>query len=250
MSVYSERSIMSNNEETNQEFTSKSVPTGSGNPTAPLGSADKKKPKKKKGAGFKVLIVVLIVFGVLIAGGGIAYGVFHSNPNFCNFICHTPMDPYVSSYVENKSVNSAQANSKATLSVVTHRDAGITCLDCHNDGLSAQIQEGLAWVTGNYSLPLEMRIVFGDPKAGQRNGIDFCLRSGCHEGITSIEDLRAQNYMQRNPHDNHNLNQNCYVCHQIHEQSVLWCTQCHAELKVPDNWLSFKEAEAQKKAKG
>ena len=246
---------MSDHKETNQELTSELEPTVTASPSevnqpvAEVASPTKpkeKKPKKKRGAGFKVLIVVLVVFGVLAAGGGIAYGVFHSNPNFCNFICHTPMDPYVASYLENESVNPAQSKSTATLSVVTHRDAGITCLDCHNDGLGAQLQEGFAWITGNYYLPLDMKIVYGDPKERQRNGVEFCLRQDCHAGVTSLDDLMKKDYLSKNPHDNHNVNQNCYVCHQMHEQSVLWCTQCHTDLKAPANWLTYKESISKK----
>ena len=232
---------MSDREKTNQESAKEAKAV-----------AKEKKPKKKRGAGFKVLIVVLVVFGVLAAGGGIVYGVFHNNPYFCNFICHTPMDPYVDSYMENKSVSPYQANSKATLGVVNHREAGITCLDCHNDGLGAQIKEGFAWITGSYTLPLELTIVMGDPKPGERNGEEFCLSSGCHAGISNMADLAAKNVLPRNPHvqpsSQPHLPFDCSGCHQLHEQSVLWCTQCHVELKVPNNWLSQKEANDQKKA--
>ena len=214
---------------------------------------DGKPQKKKRGVGLKVLMVVAAVFVVLIGAGGVAYGVFHNNPGFCNLICHTPMDPYVASYQENTSVNPAQTDSSALLSVTIHKDSDqqITCLGCHQDGISEQIQEGMAWVTGNYEIPLEMRLIYKQPKAdsNDKSGVDFCLREGCHEGVSSLEDLKASTSDRyRNPHDNHNGNLNCYVCHQTHEQSVLFCTQCHNEVELPDGWLTYKQWEDLNKA--
>ena len=205
-----------------------------------------KKTKKKRGVGFKILMVVVIIIVVIAGGGGIAYGVFHNNPGFCNFICHVPMDPYVASYQENKSINSAQQNSTALLSVTIHKDSDqkITCLQCHQDGISAQLQEGMAWISGNYSLPLDMKVVYRQPKEGtnERNGEAFCLRAGCHEGISDLATLKKSTAdRERNPHDNHNGNLNCYVCHQTHELSVLYCTQCHTDVEIPDGWLTYKE---------
>ena len=219
----------------------------------PENDGSKKQTKKKKGVGFKILIVVVVVIVVIAGGGGIAYGVFHSNPKFCNFICHTPMDPYVESFLENKSINPMQADNTAPLSVTNHKnsDKKLVCLDCHQDGLDAQIREGLAWISGNYELPLDLRIIYKQPKedSTDRSGLDFCLRPECHEGVASYDDLKKITAdMERNPHNNHNGNQNCFVCHQTHEQSVMFCTQCHSDSDVPEGWLTYKQAEDQKKA--
>jgi flagellar basal body-associated protein FliL len=214
---------------------------------------DDEAPKPKKKLGFKILIVVVIVIVVLAGGGGGAYAIFHSNPAFCNFICHTPMDPYVESYQNGTSVNAAQAESQATLSVTLHKDSDqqLNCLDCHVTSMEEQINEGLHWVSGDYELPLEMKVVAAqieEEPGGNKNGEAFCLRPECHEGITTLDDLKkATDDRHRNPHDSHLGNQDCSNCHQTHEQSVLVCSQCHNDAEVPDGWLTYKEQQDQKK---
>jgi flagellar basal body-associated protein FliL len=211
------------------------------------------KPKKKMKLGIKILMVVGIVIVVLAGGGGVAYATLHDNPAFCNFLCHTPMDPYVESYQNGISINAAQADSDAKLSVTLHKesDQDITCLTCHVTSMSEQINEGLHWVSGDYELPLEMKVVakqIEEEPGGDKNGITFCLRPECHEGIASLDDLKkATDDRHRNPHDSHLGNQDCSNCHQTHEQSVLVCSQCHADAEVPDGWLTYKEQQDQKK---
>ena len=211
-----------------------------------------KPAKKKKSLGFKILIVVAIVVVVLAGGGGAAYGLFHNTPGFCNLVCHTPMDPYVESYVNGTSINPAQADSGALLGVTVHKnsDQDIRCLTCHTDGIDAQIQEGIAWVSGNYELPLELTLA-AQVKEGSdaKDGVAFCLVEGCHEGISSLADLKKSTAgMKRDPHTNHNGNQACGNCHQMHEQSYMMCTQCHADAEVPEGWMTAKDQQAQKKA--
>jgi hypothetical protein len=217
------------------------------------------KPKKKKGLAFKILLVVGIVVVVLAGGAGGAYALFHDEPAFCNAICHTPMDPYVESYENGTSVNPAQTSLTAPLSVTVHKDSDqdINCLTCHIPDMGEQIQEGMKWISGNYELPLEMRIVSGKIKegSGDKDAIEFCLREGCHAGVSTIEDLKkATDDQVRNPHDSHldpaNSIQDCYKCHQTHEQSYMLCSQCHGDAKVPEGWLNFTEQQAQKKAAG
>ena len=204
--------------------------------------------EKKKGKGLKVLLIIVIILVVLVGGGGIAYSTLHDTPGFCNFLCHVPMDPYVASYNENISKNPLQLDYADTnkLSVTVHKesDQEITCLGCHEPTMSEQIAEGLKWVTGDYDVPLQMRLIYKQPAEGtnDKNGMDFCLREGCHEGITTIEELKVANAdLARNPHDNHNGNQNCYICHKTHELSVMPCTQCHLDATVPDGWLTYNE---------
>ncbi|MDR2106745.1 MAG: cytochrome c3 family protein [Coriobacteriales bacterium] len=210
--------------------------------------------KKKMNTGLKIFLVTVITIVVIVGGVGGAYLGLHDKPGFCNFICHTPMDPYVVSYEEGTSVNPAQADSGALLSVTLHKnsDQKINCLTCHVPTMDEQIQEGVKWVTGNYELPIEMKVVAGQVKegSGNKNGIEFCLRPECHEGVASLEDLKAVTADQhRNPHNSHLGNQDCANCHQTHEQSVMTCTQCHADAKVPEGWLTYKELQKQLPAK-
>ncbi|MDR1015554.1 MAG: cytochrome c3 family protein [Coriobacteriales bacterium] len=212
------------------------------------------KAKKKGKLGIKILIAVAAVIVVLGGGGGAAYAIFHSNPAFCNFVCHTPMDPYVESYQSGTSINAAQVDSGARLSVTLHKesDQQLNCLSCHVPDMAEQIQEGIKWVTGDYELPLEMKLAV-QLKEGVdgKDGTAFCLREGCHEGITTLDELKAATSDQhRNPHDYHGGKLDCDTCHQTHEQSVLMCTQCHNDIDLPDGWLTYKEALDQKKAAG
>jgi hypothetical protein len=214
------------------------------------------KPKKRKiKLWLKIVIAIVAVFVVLGGGAGAAYAIFHDNPAFCNAICHTPMDPYVESYQEGTSINPLQADSEAVLSVVTHKDSDqqLNCLSCHVPDMQEQIQEGIKWVTGDYELPIEMKLVNGQVKedSGDKNGVEFCLRADCHEGIGTddpLKDLKGITADEhRNPHDSHLGNQDCSNCHQTHEQSVMMCSQCHADAKVPEGWLTYKEQQDQKK---
>jgi hypothetical protein len=204
---------------------------------------------KKRGKGRVVLITAGAVFVLLVGGGGGVYATQHSNPSFCNAICHTPMDPYVESYKENISTNPLQVDLAGPLSVTVHKDDGdVLCVECHNDGLDVQLREGLHWATGNYVYPFEGKVLTaGEAKQeGQLNGVEFCLREGCHVGVETVDELKeVLSDQTRNPHDSHNGLLNCTECHRTHEQSVMWCTQCHADAVVPDGWLTYTEQQKQ-----
>ncbi|MDR2381440.1 MAG: cytochrome c3 family protein [Bifidobacteriaceae bacterium] len=210
------------------------------------------KKKKKKGKGRVILISVGAAFILLAGGGGGVYATQHSNPSFCNAICHTPMDPYVESFKEGTSVNPLQTELTAPISVTLHKesDQQLVCVTCHNDGLDVQLREGKNWITGDYVYPFADRVLkAGEPKLeGQWNGITFCLREGCHVEAESLEELKVVLADQhRNPHDSHNGTLDCTVCHQTHQQSVMWCTQCHADAVVPEGWLTYTEQQKQLK---
>jgi len=221
---------------------------------------------KKKGKGKKALIIIVIVVVVIFGGGFAAYSVFHSNPAFCNFLCHTPMDPYVISYDDNISTVAAQADSGATLLVTQHKDQGLDCLSCHVPTFSEQVTMAMHWVSGNYTVPLNaLTLVVQNPGDGQQSGVDFCLRPGCHDGVTSLDDLKAlyagKNVVRGYDYNWHNNHvspltgaTDCSDCHKSHEQSVMICTQCHlADFQntpglLPDGWITYQDYTAQQKA--
>jgi len=203
---------------------------------------------KKKGKARLIILVIVIVLVLLFGGTGVVYATQHSNPLFCNAICHSPMNPYVESYFDGVSINPLQTDLKYPLGVNVHRDNDVVCVDCHTDGLGIQINEGIAWITGNYPQPLNPLVMtIREPNAPhQRSGITTCLNEGCHEGISSLDDLKASTAdLKRNVHDNHNGAQNCSLCHQMHEQSTVFCTQCHADAPMPDGWLTYVEQQKQ-----
>ncbi|MDR2382133.1 MAG: cytochrome c3 family protein [Bifidobacteriaceae bacterium] len=221
-----------------------------GAPDAPDDGTQSRKPKKKSGKGRIVLITLGVVIVLMVGGGGGVYATQHSNPSFCNAICHTPMDPYVKSYKEGTSTNPLQVDLAAPLSVRVHMDSDqdIACITCHDDGIGEQLREGKAWITGDYVSPLEPKtLTVGEPKVeGQMNGVTFCLREGCHVGVETLDELKeVLSDRKRNPHDSHNGTLNCTECHRTHEQSVLWCSQCHADAEVPEGWLTYSEQQKQ-----
>ncbi len=225
-------------------------PIPDGTPAASTNTEETPKKVKQKGKGKIILLVVVIVVVLLFGGGGIVYATQHSNPQFCNLICHVPMDPYVASYMDGTSVNPAQTDAVGALDITAHKesDQALVCVNCHMEGIESQIQEGIAWVSGNYTQPLEGFELSAkeEPKEGEKSGIEYCLRPECHEGIGSLADLKeSTSDLKRNPHESHNGDQNCTNCHQIHEQSMMMCTQCHADAEVPDGWLTYAEKQQQ-----
>jgi hypothetical protein len=219
------------------------------------GDANEKAPApKKKGKAKIILLTVVIAVVVVFGGAGVAYGVTHEDPNFCNFICHVPMDPYVESYNNNVSINELEVEATgpegAPLSVTVHKDSDqdINCLKCHEPDIGEQIQEGMKWIAGDYNVPLEgFKLVASEtPKAGEVSGVTFCLREGCHTddggaSINSYEALKeSSSDLARNVHEGEHGYTECSTCHQTHEQSVLLCAQCHNDLKLPDGWVKTK----------
>jgi hypothetical protein len=185
------------------------------------------KPIKHK-KNLKKRLIIWGIVGTVVIGGGLGLLIWHESPSFCNAICHSPMDPYVASYEEGISIKDGQSG--ALLLVTQHKESamGIDCLDCHEAKINEQIAEGMKWVSGDYSDPL---------KPMRYDGEAFCLRSGCHEGITSTEELATVTAsLVRNPHESHMPNMACDQCHQVHEQSEMMCYQCHTDSVIPEGW--------------
>lgn len=69
----------------------------------------------------------------------------------------------------------------------------------------------------------------------------FCLRSGCYDGINTVDDLTAATADREfNLHDwsQHGVVA-CGNCHKAYETSELYCTQCHLDAtcsSVPNGW--------------
>ncbi|MCL2756574.1 MAG: cytochrome c3 family protein [Coriobacteriia bacterium] len=205
----------------------------------------KAKKPKKKGNRKKTLLIVGIVLVVCIAAVVTVYLTTHSNPHFCNALCHVPMDPYVESFDNGISVKDEQNDPKNPyplyLEVVKHKEAGLVCLDCHEPTMSEQISEGLKWVTGDYAVPLRSFILtIKEPtKDNHVSGDAFCLREGCHEATTqqALVGTTAHVSTTRIIHEYPHQVANCSNCHKVHSQSVLVCAACHDdEIKLPEGW--------------
>lgn len=152
----------------------------------------------KKVCNKRVVFISLALVIVIGVGVGVGLVKASNNPAFCN-TCHL-MKPYYDSW------------HSSSLLANKHAQEGVTCHDCHESSISVQAEEGLKFITGNYKTPIEQRKF---PR-------DFCLK--CHD----FEKVKAKtNFKESNPHDSHNGEQECNVCHSMHRQSQVMCAQCH-----------------------
>ena len=221
-------------------------------------------PKKSKK---KLAIIGGVVAVIVVAGAGL--WVWHEQPEFCNAICHTPMDAYGMTYLEgnvDKYGNELSENEALAMMAFNHKtNADARCMSCHLPVLSQQIGEATEWISGSYELAGENKLGQGlleerslDELAegiGLESGDAFCLREGCHVNddgsVMTRADLIAKTAglsEKYNPHKEQHGEVACGECHKGHSQSVNYCSQCHAgEAPIPEGWLSYSEA--QKKAK-
>jgi hypothetical protein len=163
-------------------------------------------------------------FAAFTAISGLVTGgiIWHKQPRFCA-TCHTPMTNYVQNYYDGD-----------TTLLITKHAAGDTlklkCVDCHESILGEQVREGMHWITGNYTYPLEKG------KIGTRS---FCMSTGCHVESKIIEATKHHNntLFAYNQHEPRHGKQDCNKCHSIHGKSVLTCNQCH-KYELPEGWIS------------
>jgi Nitrate/TMAO reductases, membrane-bound tetraheme cytochrome c subunit len=154
---------------------------------------------RKKFFSKKTVIIIAALVLVIGAGAGIGLVKASDSPAFCT-ACHI-MQPYYASW------------HSSDLLANKHAAVGVTCHQCHESSIAIQAEEGWKFVTGDYKTPLDKR------KLGTRK---FCLT--CH----NFEDLKAAtNFADSNPHDSHQGEQDCNLCHNMHQQSQVMCTQCH-----------------------
>jgi hypothetical protein len=171
-----------------------------------------------------IWMILIMSFAAFTAIFGLVTGgiIWHKQPRFCA-MCHTPMSNYVQNYY----------GGDTTMLITKHASCDtlkIKCVDCHKSILSEQVREGVHWVTGNYTYPLEKE------KIGTRS---FCMSTGCHVESKIIE--ASKNHKNTlfafNQHDPRHGKQECYTCHTMHGNSVLTCNQCH-KYELPKGWIS------------
>ena len=217
-------------------------------------------PSLKRGRR-KVTAVVATVAVVLVAAGA-GFMVWHDSPSFCNAICHTPMDGYLTTYesTPGEAATDKWGNQVADASSMlapVHAQEDITCVGCHVPQMSEQVTEGFGWLTGSYSVvqTVDERFVpeeksLSDLTAARGIASEaFCLNSGCHvndDGSTMTRDdlVEKTSYMKRNPHVQEHGEVACSECHKAHRASTVYCSKCHSDATIPDGWISYKEAEA------
>ncbi len=168
---------------------------------------------------------ILILVGVAIfigAGTGVGLLKAGENPSFCG-ICHI-ITPYYQSWHEGVFLDNK------------HAQEDVTCQECHQKSIPEKASEGLNFVVGNYTLPLE---------GGADNNREFCLECHSEEGEgSSWDEIKvATNFEESNPHDSHHGEQECSTCHNMHEKSYAFCSDCHIF-----DWLGDLDEEAWDKA--
>lgn len=208
----------------------------------PAETAAPKKSSAKKRVG-----IVCGVIAVIVAIAGFGMWTWHDDPSFCGTVCHTPMASYLETYDQKPNTEGVDkygnpvSNTSAMLAV-QHGAMGFDCLTCHKATLGQQISEGTAWLAGNYTYPLDERSV---AELGEPTGMgsdEMCLNESCHNMTRDdLYNLTADEENLYNPHWSHHETLDCGTCHKAHGQSVLYCTQCHAQAPVPEGWLSMGE---------
>ncbi len=209
---------------------------------SPAETAAPKKSSAKKRVG-----IVCGVIAVIVAIAGFGMWTWHDDPSFCGTVCHTPMASYLETYDQKPNTEGVDkygnpvSNTSAMLAV-QHGAMGFDCLTCHKATLGQQISEGTAWLAGNYTYPLDERSV---AELGEPTGMgsdEMCLNESCHNMTRDdLYNLTADEENLYNPHWSHHETLDCGTCHKAHGQSVLYCTQCHAQAPVPEGWLSMGE---------
>ena len=142
-----------------------------------------------------ILSIVVVLFGI----GGMSVVKASDNPTFCT-LCHN-MQPMYDSYHD------------SNLLANYHAKTGVTCHDCHESSIAIQAEEGIKYITGNFETPMKTR----------EFSKDMCLK--CHDS----EKIKPRtNFGESNPHDSHNGELECNLCHKMHEPSTVFCDQCHS----------------------
>lgn len=220
-------------------------------------------PKEASAKRKKRGIVAAIVATVAVVAG-IGLFVWHEQPSFCSTICHTPMDGYLDTYdaqagepaVDKWGNEVADAQGMLAANHGTE-EVGATCMSCHVPTMSEQISEGMAWIAGDYTL-VENETRTGGGALPERSIADlteargvaadqFCLNEDCHDvtrdDLTEMTDpgVNELGLPLRNPHSWRHGEVACSDCHKAHRASVLTCTECHAEMELPEGWISAQE---------
>jgi cytochrome c nitrite reductase small subunit len=154
----------------------------------------------------KISIIVNIVFLTVAIGALGGAAILHqsdTNPNFCG-LCHV-MKTNVTSYLTSNNLDHV------------HQQAGVQCKECHDYPVTAEIQSGVNYITGNYAVDSSGNL----PK----RKYDDKLCTKCHISLEHVAQLT--DFLKRNPHDSHNGALPCSTCHVSHGAQIDYCSRCH-----------------------
>ena len=152
------------------------------------------KPAPKKSMTRGRIVAAVVVAVVIVAGCGMF--AWHNTPSFCGTVCHTPMSKYVADF----EAGPVDGDSTAMLAAYHGADADMNCLSCHEAKIDEQVTEGMSWISGNYNFDSDTQML--ESRSGELPTAEFCLKSGCHDGINTVDDLTAATADREfNPHD-------------------------------------------------
>jgi len=163
-------------------------------------------PKKKKSKKELGLTIGIILAFVLVAGvgtGGFLVHLSDTSPEFCA-TCHV-MERNVTSYLTSNHLDNV------------HNQANVQCKDCHDYPVVAEVSSGVNYLIGNYSVGTDGELL------AVKYSDDMCLQ--CH--ISDEFLASSTDYLERNPHDNHNGDLDCSTCHISHGEQINYCSSCH-----------------------
>lgn len=162
--------------------------------------------KKRPFVSIAALLILLLI-------GNLAMYQIEKIPTVACSPCHI-MNPYVDGYQHGE------------LLARKHQEAGLACIDCHENGIEDKIQETVWYVTDD----------FDDPPRKRDFGNDMCLK--CHTDLDAIKE-KTDYGNGINPHDSHLGDLNCADCHKMHNKSQAACMKCHDFdflQKLPSEW--------------
>lgn len=159
----------------------------------------------------KLIIGIVLVLLMIPAMGAVVVKDNMHNNSYCA-ACHQE-------YYENW----ADPDVEYALSHV-HEQMGVSCEKCHQRTLGESVMEVVNYVTGNYYYPIPTSEV----------PMENCF--ACHGDYNSIVPALSTTLTrkERNPHAGHWGDLECSECHYAHQDSIVYCDQCHDEYMEPD----------------
>lgn len=164
----------------------------------------------------KILFIAIVSF-VLLLGSLFEQSHRVYAQTSCSMACHI-IKPYEQGLDDKK------------LLLSSHVDAGLSCIDCHEQTDETKSYEKQLYESGEYDDPIVMR----------EFDSDFCFR--CHDGYEELAEktITYEEKWHRNPHKSHLEKPDCYECHRMHRPSNFVCGSCHSakwEERLPQGWI-------------
>ncbi len=109
-----------------------------------------------------------------------------------------------------------------------HAEMGVSCQSCHQRTVGESVMEVVNYATGNYYYPF--------PET--QLSMDNCF--ACHGSYAEIIPLTDPlvTDAERNPHNGHFGELECSTCHNMHRDSVDYCSGCHNPVTDDSGWVA------------